>query len=137
MRWFLFGRSQLALYLRVGVIVALISLADWKISAEVPLGFLYLFPILLASRSLQRYQILLLAVLCMLLSEQFDGYPWNLGTGLPRDMLYFAAFAGIGSFVYQVNLSRQLSAISIFLRPYTPFTRRSRAAFIGYVGVRA
>jgi two-component system sensor kinase FixL len=110
MRWFLFGRSQVALFLRVGCIVALISIADWKISAEVPLGFLYLFPILLASRSLQRYQIVLLALLCMALSEQFDGYPWNLSAGLPRDMLYFAAFAGIGSFVYEVNLSRQLSA---------------------------
>ncbi len=110
LRWFLFGRSQIALLLRVGLIIASISIADWKISAEVPLGFLYLFPILLASRSLQRYQILLLSLLCMLLSEQFDGYDWNLSTGLPRDMLYFAAFAGIGSFVYEVNLSRQLSA---------------------------
>jgi two-component system, LuxR family, sensor kinase FixL len=110
MRWFLFGRSQIALFLRVGCIVAFISIADWKISAEVPLGFLYLFPILLASRSLRRYQILLLSLLCMVLSEQFDGYAWNLSTGVPRDMLYFAAFAGIGSFVYEVNLSRQLSA---------------------------
>ncbi|HEX4652392.1 MAG TPA: ATP-binding protein [Granulicella sp.] len=109
-RWFLFGRSHIALFLRVGCIIGFISIVDWKISAEVPLGFLYLFPILLASRSLQRYQILLLALLCMLLSEQFDGYPWNISTGLPRDMLYFAAFAGIGSFVYQVNLGRQISA---------------------------
>jgi len=109
-RWVLFSRNRFALLLRVGCSIAAISIADWQISAEVPLGFLYLFPILLASRSLQRYQILILALLCMLLSEQFDGYAWNLSTGLPRDMLYFAAFAGIGSFVYEVNRSRQLSA---------------------------
>jgi two-component system, LuxR family, sensor kinase FixL len=110
MRWFLFGRSRTALLLRVGCIVALISIADWKISAEVPLGFLYLFPVLLASRGLERYQILILSALCMCLSEQFDGYPWNLSAGLPRDMLYFAAFAGIGSFVYEANQSRLTAA---------------------------
>ncbi|HWZ53049.1 MAG TPA: ATP-binding protein [Granulicella sp.] len=115
MRWFLFGRSQTALFLRVGCIVGLISLADWKISAEVPLGFLYLLPMLLASRGLQRYQILILAALCTLLSEWFDGYPWTLTSGLPRDLLYFAAFAGIGSFVYEANRSRQAAAAHLQL----------------------
>ena len=46
----------------------------------------------------------------MFLAELFDGYPWTLSTGLPRDMLYFAAFAGIGSFVYEANRSRLISA---------------------------
>jgi nitrogen-specific signal transduction histidine kinase len=110
MRWFFFSRNRFALFLRVGLSIALISLADWQISAAVPLGFLYLFPILLASRSLQRSQILALSALCMFLAELFDGYPWTLGTGLPRDMLYFAAFAGIGSFVFEANRSRQISA---------------------------
>ena len=90
--------------------IAVICLADWKIAAEVPLGFLYLFPILLVSRVLKRFEILLLALLCMGLSELFDDFHWTLLSGLPRDMLYFAAFAGIGSYVYEAHQSRRAAA---------------------------
>lgn len=90
--------------------IAMISLADWKIAAEVPLGFLYLFPIVLVSRVLKRHEILLLALLCMGLSELFDDFHWALMSGLPRDMLYFAAFAGIGSYVYEAHRSRLTAA---------------------------
>jgi PAS domain S-box-containing protein len=110
MRWFLFGRSREALFVRVGLILAVISFLDWRVSAEVPLGFLYLFPILLVSKRLNRYGILILAALCMVLSELFDNYQWTLMAGLPRDLLYFAAFAGTGSFAYEVDRSRQASA---------------------------
>jgi two-component system, LuxR family, sensor kinase FixL len=110
MQWFLFGRSRWVLFLRVGLILATISLIDWKVSAEVPLGFLYIFPILLVSKELQRYEIVILAALCMVLSELFDNYAWTPAVGLPRDLLYFSAFAGAGAFTYEVNLSRQRSA---------------------------
>jgi PAS domain S-box-containing protein len=110
MHWLFASRSRGALLTGGGVIIAAISLADWRIAAEVPLGFLYLFPILLLSRVLKRYEILLLALLCMGLSELFDDFHWSLLTGLPRDMLYFAAFAGIGSYVYEVHESRRTAA---------------------------
>ena len=106
-------RSRSALLARSAAIIALISVADWKIAAEVPLGFLYLFPILLVSRVLRRYEILLLALLCMGLSELFDDFHWTLLTGLPRDLLYFAAFAGIGSYVYEAHRSRQTAAANL------------------------
>ena len=80
--------GKAALVARAGVMIALISLADWRIAAEVPLGFLYLFPILLVSRVLRRFEILLLALLCMGLSELFDDFHWTLLAGLPRDLLY-------------------------------------------------
>jgi PAS domain S-box-containing protein len=113
MHWFFLDRSRDALLVRAGVIVALISVADWRLSAEVPLGFLYLFPIILVSRILKRHEIIFLALLCMALSELFDNYHWTLTSGLPRDMLYFAAFAGIGSFVYEVQQSRQSAALHL------------------------
>jgi len=104
------SRGRTALLLHGAAIIAIISLLDWKIAAEVPLGFLYIFPILLVSRVLKRHEIILLALLCMGLSELFDDFHWTLLTGLPRDMLYFTAFAGIGSYVYEAHRSRRAAA---------------------------
>jgi signal transduction histidine kinase len=98
------------LLVRGAALIVAISLVDWKIAAEVPLGFLYLFPILLVSRVLKRREILLVALLCMGLTELFDDIQWTLLSGLPRDMLYFAAFAGIGSYVYEVHQNRLTAA---------------------------
>ena len=109
----LIDRSRPALLARAGIAITLISIADWKIAAEVPLGFLYLFPILLVSRVLRRSEILLLAFLCMGLSELFDDFHWTLLTGIPRDLLYFAAFAGIGSYVYEAHQSRQTASAQL------------------------
>ena len=47
------------------------------------------------------------------LSELFDDFHWTLLTGLPRDLLYFAAFAGIGSYVYEAHRSRQTAAANL------------------------
>jgi PAS domain S-box-containing protein len=110
MHWCFLSRDRSALLVRAGVTIAVISLADWKIAVEVPLGFLYIFPILLVSRVLKRYEILIMALVCMVLSELFDNYNWTLTAGLPRDMLYFTAFAGIGSYVYEAHQSRQAAA---------------------------
>lgn len=108
--WLFLGRDKPALLVRGAMMITIISLVDWKVAAEVPLGFLYLFPILLVSRVLKRYEILLLGLLCMGLSELFDDFHWTLFTGLPRDMLYFAAFAGISSYVYEAHESRKAAA---------------------------
>jgi len=113
MHWFFLDQHRAALMVRCGAIVALISVADWKIAVEVPLGFLYLFPIILVSRVLKRYEILLLALLCMVLSELFDNYHWSVTAGLPRDILYFTAFAGIGSYVFEAHRSRRASALHL------------------------
>jgi PAS domain S-box-containing protein len=110
MHWLFLGRGRTALLARGAAIIGVISLLDWKVAAEVPLGFLYIFPILLVSRVLKRYEILVLALLCMGLSELFDDFHWTLLTGLPRDLLYFAAFAGIGSYVCEAHRSRAAAA---------------------------
>lgn len=93
--------------LQVALLITLIALADWKISAEVPVGFLYLLPIVLASRALRRYQIASLGVACAVLAELFDGVSWSPQLGLPRDFLYLAAFCGVGLFAYEVAASRR------------------------------
>lgn len=106
----LFSRdSKSANLISAVALIALIALIDWRIVAEVPLGFLYLLPMLILGRILRPWQTALTAGLCTYLTEEFDQFPWNLRTGLPRDVLYFMAFFSIGVFVYEMNRNRQTS----------------------------
>lgn len=92
------------------LLVVLIAIADWHIDAAIPLGFLYLLPMLLVGRILNRWQICLAAALCTALSEAFNSLKWNPSIGIPRDILTFAAFCGIGLFVYGVVRNRRVSS---------------------------
>jgi len=88
-------------------LIILIALADWWVVGEIPLGFLYLLPMLIVGVALNFWEIAVFAVLCTLLAEFFDDHAWNLRTGLSRDVLYFAAFIGAGLYVRIVTLHRQ------------------------------
>ena len=98
---------------QVALLILLIALIDWKVNADVPLGFLYLLPIALAGSQFNRWQIVFLSSVCMGLAEAFDGYTWSLQSGLSRDILYFAAFCGAGLFVHEMIASRQASLMHI------------------------
>ncbi len=99
--------------LPVAVLIALIAVADWRIDAEVPVGFLYLLPMVLASRVLTRSQIALLGVGCTVLAEAFDNIPWSLHSGIPRDLLYLAAFSGTGLFAREVVAGRKAAVTHV------------------------
>jgi PAS domain-containing protein len=102
------GNRQTAL-LRAGILIAVIALVDWLVIAEVPLGFLYLIPMLMVGSAVGRIPIVAVAVLCTLLAEVFSDLAWNLRTGISRDVLYFAAFAGAGMFIREVNNNRKVT----------------------------
>jgi two-component system, LuxR family, sensor kinase FixL len=104
---FLLRGSPTAVLLRAGFMIALVAFADWRIEGNIPLGFLYLFPMLLAGSVLRRWQIALVAVLCTCLAEAFDSFEWTPGQGIPRDILVFAAFFCMGLFVYEVVRNRE------------------------------
>lgn len=89
--------------------VAMIAVADWRVEGNVPLGFLYLFPMLLAGSALTRWQVGLAAALCAFLTELFDSYDWFSLVAIPRDILIFAAFLGMGLFVVETGRSRRLA----------------------------
>ena len=105
-----FRDTAQSLLLRSALLVIIIALADWRIDADIPLGFLYLLPMLLLGRILTRWQIGAAALLCTGLTEAFNGLKWTPSVGLPRDILTFAAFAGIGLFVYGVVRNRKAAA---------------------------
>ncbi len=96
--------------LKALLMIGVIAAVDWRVEVNIPLGFLYLFPMLLAGASLRRWQIALVAGLCTYLTESFDSYVWFPQSGVPRDILIFAAFFCMGLFVYEVTRSRQLAA---------------------------
>lgn len=85
---------------------ALIAVVDWRIEGNIPLGFLYLFPMLLAGSVMKRWQIAIAAGICTFLTEMFDSYEWSPAV-IPRNILIFAAFFCMGLFVYEVLRSRQ------------------------------
>src|SRR5260370_16087787 len=104
-------RRRLALSATIAVLMVGIAVADWKVEANAPVGFLYLLPIALAGTLLSRWQIVLLTSVCTLLAELYDCFPWNAAVGIPRDFLYFSAFCGVGLFVPDVGDNRRRSSI--------------------------
>lgn len=102
-----FQGNKRAILLRAAVLIAAIALMDWRIVGAIPLGFLYLLPMLMVGSVLEPWQIGVAAGLCTFLAEVFDDLEWNLRAGLSRDVLYFAAFFGMGLFVREVTRNRR------------------------------
>jgi two-component system, LuxR family, sensor kinase FixL len=118
----LLGGSKKGVLLRAGVLIAAIALVDWQAENELPLGFLYILPMLMLGRVLRPWQIAGVALLCTVLAELFDSFAWNLTRGVPRDALYFSSFFCVGLFVFEVNKNRQ-----VVLRHLQEIERQSEA----------
>ncbi len=110
---FLARRPLLLALAQAAALAAAIALLDWLVSDAVPLGWLYLLPMALTATVLPRVPLLLLALLCSFLAECFDGYPWDLLSGIPRDILYFSSFAGAALFVHATVLNRRASSTNL------------------------
>jgi two-component system, LuxR family, sensor kinase FixL len=104
----LFRGNKKTILLRSGILIAAIAILDWRIVGEIPLGALYLVPMLMLGSILEPWQIIGIGLACTFLAEIFDDLAWNLREGSVRDVLYFVAFAGAGLFVREVNRNRQV-----------------------------
>jgi two-component system, LuxR family, sensor kinase FixL len=105
----LFKGSKQSVLLRAGIVIVAIALLDWWVVAEIPLGFLYLIPMVMVGSVLRVWQICCVAALCTVLAEIFSDLAWNLRTGSSRDVLYFAAFVGTGAFIREVIRNRRVT----------------------------
>jgi PAS domain S-box-containing protein len=123
---FLLRGTRTAVLIRAALMTAAIAVVDWRIEGNIPLGFLYLFPMLLVGSVLTRWQIGMAAAICTLLTELFDSFDWYQPAGIPRDILIFAAFFCMGLFVYEVIRSRQ-RALQHTLEIEREVTARSEA----------
>ncbi len=105
----LFPSTRRASLVTAAVMMFVIASVDWQASKDIPLGFLYLFPMLVVGRAFGRWQIAGFAVICTFLAETFDDFSWGVNTGLPRDILYLAAFSCMGFSLYEATRSRKLA----------------------------
>jgi PAS domain S-box-containing protein len=106
---FIWGTRRTTLPI-VALMIGLIALIDAHVGSEIPLGFLYIGPMLVVGAALNWWEITAVAVICTWLAEAFDEIIWLPNTGLPRDVLYFAAFFSMGLFMHEVARSRKLAA---------------------------
>jgi two-component system sensor kinase FixL len=88
-------------------LVILIAIIDLRVVENIPLGFLYLIPMLMLGRVLKPWQTVVAAGVLTLLTEEFDPFVWDVRTGMPRDVLYFVAFLAIGIFVHDSTRNRK------------------------------
>ena len=107
LEWIWERRNRTRVLLASAFIVIAIAVLDWRTNPYFSLGFLYLFPIMLAAGFLPRWAIVAVGVGCGLLSERFS----NLDPSDSHIRFGFEALAlcGCGLLTSEVLLNRRLS----------------------------
>jgi PAS domain S-box-containing protein len=88
-----------------GIMVVVVALVDWWTAPYVSLGFLYLFPIMLAAGFLPRYAVAVLGVSCAGLAELFS----SLDRSFTRLSLETLALVGCGLFAAELVRNRRMA----------------------------
>jgi two-component system, LuxR family, sensor kinase FixL len=88
--------------------IALIALVDWKVTPNLTLGFLYVFPVLVLALFARRPHIVAVAAMCGALREALSPVPWD-GDSLARIMMGMVAFMGAGLFASELARNRRLA----------------------------
>jgi PAS domain S-box-containing protein len=88
-----------------GAIVVCVAALDWWTRPYVSLGFLYLFPIMLAAGFLPRWAVAFMGVSCAILAELFS----SLTTSITRLSLEMLALAGCGLFAAELLRNRRMT----------------------------
>jgi signal transduction histidine kinase len=88
-------------------LAAAVAIADWTIGANVSLGVLYIFAMILAGFAIPRSWIMLFALICAILREALGPYQWQPAYEL-RVALVSGAFGGVGILVSELNRNRRL-----------------------------
>src|SRR5271166_5576215 len=112
---------RLSVSFTAAVMIAMIAYVDW-LEPNTSVGYLYLLPILLCSAGLNRYEILVMALVCGWLREAADPLQgaiegrsafvlnptrWIAGS-YPRLIVAASGFATTGFFVEELNRRRRL-----------------------------
>lgn len=103
--WMWEERNRTTVLALSAILILTIAIVDWRTEPYVSLGFLYLFPIMLAAGFLPRSAIALLAVACAILSEIFS----SLALSFTRLTFQTLALVGCGLFVAELVRNRRLS----------------------------
>jgi signal transduction histidine kinase len=97
--------------LLVGTLAAtatlLLSWVDRHSHHSVPLPLVYLFPMALVSTVFRLWEVLIAAIVCTVVAEYSDAFPWNVPQGVVRDILYFIAYAAEGLYITEALSKRR------------------------------
>lgn len=88
-------------------LIVVVAIIDWRTKPYLSLGFLYLFPIMLAAGFLVRWQIIGLSFLCSALQEIFSNLP--PGAAIPRLTMVTVGYIGTGLFISELVSKRRLA----------------------------
>lgn len=88
-----------------GAMILANALVDWWTMPYISLGFLYLFPIMLAAGFLPRWAVVVLGLICGILAEVFSA----LAKSFTRLSLETLALAGCGLFVAELVRNRRVT----------------------------
>jgi PAS domain S-box-containing protein len=105
LEWMWEVRNRTKILLVSAAVIVLIALVDWRTKPYVSLGFLYLFPIMLAAGFLPRWAVALLGVACAVLSALYS----LLDMSFIRLAFETLALAGCGLFVGELIRNRRQS----------------------------
>jgi PAS domain S-box-containing protein len=98
-------RNRTPIFVASAAITVAVAVVDWWTMPYVSLGFLYLFPIMLAAGFLPRWAIVLLGAICAVLAELFS----SLSRSYTRLSLEALALSGCGLFVAELVRNRRMS----------------------------
>ena len=98
-------RNRTTTLVASAAMILTIALADWRTEPYVSLGFLYLFPIMLAAGFLPRWGVVVLGLACGVLSALFS----SLNISFVRLAFETLALVGCGLFVGEMLRNRRLS----------------------------
>src|ERR1700689_1220929 len=110
LEWIWEPKNRTAILLASVAVVAAIAVVDWWTKPYVSLGFLYLFPIMLAAGFVGRWSIVFLGVACALLSERFSNL--DPADAPLRTSFEALAMVGTGLFISEVLRNRRLRLAS-------------------------
>ena len=107
LNWIWDRRNRTPVLLASSVLLLAIAVVDWRTKPYFSLGFLYLFPIMLAAAFLPRWAVAALGLLCAFLSERFS----NLDPADAHIRLGFETLAlcGCGLLTFEVFRNKRLS----------------------------
>jgi two-component system, LuxR family, sensor kinase FixL len=110
LEWIWEPRNRTAVLLASAGIVLAIASVDWWTKPYVSLGFLYLFPIMLAAGFAPRWAIVLMGIVCAVLSERFSNL--DPADAPIRSSFEALALVGSGLFISEVLRNRRLRLAS-------------------------
>jgi PAS domain S-box-containing protein len=105
MEWIWEARNRTRILVASAVFIVVVALIDWLTEPYFSLGFLYLFPIMLAAAFLPRWAVAVLGIGCAGLSEAFS----SLNHSVVRLIFEALALSGCGLFFAELSRNRRLS----------------------------